>query len=139
MASTMNVDEYKRQLADLTTRGGIREWPYKSVSDQHVLMKSATYSLEADRDYSEQELNDLLGAWCEQVAGNMQIDHASLRRHMVEAGYLRRDAAGYRYRLDDDQATRLFERDVSAIDPVVVVREALKEIEARKQRYLNSK
>lgn len=138
MASTMSAKEYKEQLATLCTRGGVREWPYKSVSDQHVLMKSAMYMLEAERDYSEPELNDLLGAWCEQVAGNFRVDHAALRRYMVDAGYLKRDAAGYRYRPDEEQASRLFEHEVSAVDPVAVVREAQREIEARKKRYLNS-
>lgn len=135
MPAVIDVEEYRRQLTELCTRGGYREWPRKS-QDRHVLLKSATYMLEPDREYSEQEINEHLVAWCGQIGLNFQIDYASLRRHLVDAGYLKRDAAGYGYRLDEEAAAHMFERDVEAVDPVAVVRHAQREIEERKRRYL---
>ncbi len=135
MTSTMSAADYKEQLQALCTRGGYREWPYKSLSDQHVLLKSATYWVEPDREYSEQEINDLLVQWCEQVGSNFRIDHAALRRHLVDAGYLLRDNAGHSYRLDAEQAGRIFEHEANAVDPLAAVREARREIEERRRKY----
>lgn len=135
MASKISVEAYEKQLATICTRGGLREWPVKSSTDQHILMKSVTYLLQPGRDYSEKEINEALAQWSEEVAGNIQIDFASLRRYMVEAGYLERDAAGAHYRLNEEQGEQLFEAGVGDVDPAAVVRAALEEIEARRRKY----
>ena len=135
MSPPMSVDEYKQQLGTLCTRGGVREWPRKT-EDQHVLLKSATYSLEAEREYSEKELNEHLAVWCKQVGQNFIVDYASLRRWLVDAGYLKRDAAGTGYTLDEEQGLRMFEREVGSVDPVAVVDSAQREIEERKRKFM---
>lgn len=136
MSTTVGVNEYKKELESLCTRGGMREWPRKA-RDQYILLKSATYAIEPDREYSEKELNEILSHWCEKVGKNFLIDHATLRRFLVDAGFLKRDAAGYGYRLDEEPGDLMFERRVDSVDPVAVVQQANREIEERRRKYIS--
>lgn len=135
MPSAITANQFKERLEALCLRGGVREWPRKPL-DQHVLLKGATYGLEPDRDYSEAEINEQLAPWCEDVGRNMIVDHATLRRYLVDAGYLIRDAAGTTYRLNQEKVEAQFDPDVSSIDPAAVLEEARRRNEERKRRYL---
>jgi len=135
MSPTISVEEFKKRLEALCKRGGVDEWPTKN-RDQHILMKSATFVLQPERDYSEQEVNERLAEWCDKVGQNMQIDHAGLRRYLVDGGYLERDAAGRNYRLNREPGVVMFEEDVEAVDPVAVLEEARRRVAERKRVYL---
>ncbi|HSM56793.1 MAG TPA: DUF2087 domain-containing protein [Candidatus Sulfomarinibacteraceae bacterium] len=138
MTTTMSRAEFEKRLEDLCTRGGRREWPPKR-EDQHVLLKSATLMLEPQREYSEAELNEPLEAWVDQVGQIFVIDHVTLRRFLVDAGYVQRDLAGQRYRINAEKAAEMFDDDVASVDPVAVVAEARRRIEERKRAYLNKR
>jgi hypothetical protein len=92
--------------------------------------------LEAGRDYTENELNECLARWLGEVGQAVEIDHVSLRRYLVDAGYLIRDAAGRSYRVDAQQTVELFEAGIEEIDPVAVIEEASRRTEERKREYL---
>lgn len=138
MTTTMGGAEFEKRLEDLCTRGGRREWPRKT-EDQQVLLKSVTLMLEPQREYSEAELNEPLETWVDQVGQIFVIDHVTLRRFLVDAGYVQRDLAGHRYRVNAEKATEMFEADVASLDPVAVVDEARRRIEERKRAYLNKR
>lgn len=57
-----------------------------------VLAHVATHAFETGRDYSEPEVVAVLDAWCE----GGQVDHAALRRYLVEEGLLSRGGGIYR-------------------------------------------
>ena len=135
MASKIRTAEFKNRLAVLCLRGGGREFPRKH-RDQHILFKSITLMLETKRRYAEDELNECLAKWLSQVGRTIEIDHVSLRRYLVDAGYLTRDTAGRSYRVDSEQTVGLFEADIEDINPVAVVEEAYRDAEERKREYL---
>ncbi len=138
MASRIGTAEFKNRLAALCLRGGGRGFPCKH-RDQHILFRSVTLMLETRRDYAEDELNECLGKWLSQVGRTVEIDHVSLRRYLVDAGYLTRDTAGRSYRVDPEQTVGLFEAGIEAINPVAVVEEAYRDAEERKREYLDKR
>lgn len=135
MPETISTDQFTERLEAICLRGGVREWPRKPL-DQHVLLKSATFGLEPDRDYSEAEINERLAPWCKNVGRNMIIDHAVLRRYLADAGYLTRDAAGTTYRLNVEKAREQFDPAVETINPAAVLEDARRRNEERKRKYL---
>lgn len=138
MASKIGIAEFKNRLAALCLRGGGRGLPRKP-RDQHILFKSITLMLETKRHYAEDELNERLLRWLSQVGRTIEIDHVSLRRYLVDAGYLIRDTAGRSYRVDSEQTVGLFEADIQDINPEAVVEEAYRDTEERKQEYLEKR
>lgn len=134
---TTNIDaaEFTKRLEALCARGTGREWPRK-LPDQQVLLKSAALMLEEGRDYDEGQLKEPLEAWCQGPGNALIMDHVTLRRLLVDAGYLQRDAAGNRYRLDVEKAKEGFAPEVEQLDPAAVVAEALRQREERKRAYV---
>ena len=66
--------------------GRIRELPARAAKRELVLEYVAG-RIDADRDYSEREINDVLVA--------IYDDHVTLRRYLVDAGLLKRNAGVY--------------------------------------------
>jgi hypothetical protein len=77
---------------------GARDLPRKPLPF-HVLLISATLDLQPNRAYTEAEVNSHLQRWTLAFGGNLPIDYVELRRNLIDAGYLDRDAAGARYEL----------------------------------------
>lgn len=135
MTTKIDAAEFRKRLEALCARGTGREWPRKTP-DQHVLLKSAAMLLKAGRDYSETEINEPLDAWCQGPGEAIIMDHVTLRRHLVDAGYLTRDAAGHSYRLDAQTTAEMFAPEIAALDPAAIVRDALREREERKRAFM---
>jgi hypothetical protein len=135
MASKIGTAEFKNRLAVLCLRGGGRGLPRKH-RDQLILFKSITLMLDPRRSYSEPKVNEGLTQWLSQVGGSLEIDPVRLRRSLVDAGYLSRDPAGRRYRVEVEHKIGLFEAEIEEINPVVVVEEADRETQERKRAYL---
>jgi hypothetical protein len=136
MPSKITIAEFKKRLAALCLTG--RGFPRKD-RDQQILFRSVTMMLETGRDYTEQEVNEGLAGWLSQMGHSVEIDHVTLRRYLVDAGYLVRDPVGSRYRVDEDQPAGLFESGIEAVDPVAVVEAAYREAEERKRVYLEQR
>ena len=133
MASIIKITEFKSRLAVLCLRGG--GFPRKQ-RDQHILFKSIILMLESGRDYTEAEMNERLLKWLREVGRTIEIYHVSLMRYLVDAGYVIRDKAGRRYRIDSEQTVGLFEAGIEEINPVSVIEEAYRDAEERKRKYL---
>jgi hypothetical protein len=67
--------------------GRIRELPARAAKRELVLEYVAE-RIDSDREYSEREINDVLAA--------IYDDHVTLRRYLVDAGLLKREAGVYR-------------------------------------------
>ena len=57
-----------------------------------VLAHVAAHTFEPGTDYDERTVNELLVAWCE----GGEVDHAALRRYLVESGLMSRGSGVYR-------------------------------------------
>jgi hypothetical protein len=132
----ISVDEFARRLeAQCLSRGG-RGLPRKQ-RDKHVLYRSIVSAFEPGKEYAEKELNGILEKWLSEVGKEIEVDHVSLRRHLVDEGYLTRDPAGRAYKIQTEWMANLFEPETDGIDPVAVIAEALKRREEKRRMYRN--
>lgn len=77
-------------LRDHTLNGKITRMPVRQEKKLIVLLRWLATLFEADRFYTEKEVNAIL-------KGVYSTDHVTLRREMVDYGYLRRERDGGRY------------------------------------------
>lgn len=87
----------------------------------------------ADDRYSEAGVNEAITGWLRSSGAATLLDHSTLRRYLVDAGYLRRDRAGLHYCVDREALGRDFEQPVLLLDAREIVRQARAERAARKQ------
>ena len=132
--SKISTTEFKSRLETLCLKGGGHGLPRKP-HDQAILFKSITLTLDPQRDYTEAEINEALAKWLADIGQAVEIDHVSLRRYLVDAGYLRRDPGGRSYRIVAEDEANLFEPAVDELEPGVVIQEALARRAQRKQQY----
>ena len=85
--------------------------------------------------YTEAELNDAIAGWLQSFGAATSLDHVTMRRYLVDAGYLLRDSAGLSYSVDLATLQREFEEPVLSLDAHEIARQARAEREARKQAY----
>jgi len=67
--------------------------------DRRVLLTTICLGLDRRRAYSEHEVKEILADWPARMGGRVRLDHATLRRALVDGGFLVRDAAGHQYRV----------------------------------------
>lgn len=103
--------------------------------DQHILFKSLCLTLEPGRPYSETDLNLALETWLQTIGTAVEIDHVTLRRYLVDAGYIERDAAGSSYHLVSGDPDVAFEAAIAALDQPALLAEAEARREAAKRKY----
>ena len=134
----ITVAAFKERLAMLCLKKGGRGLPRKA-DDQHLLFKSIALTLDARAAYSEADINLALTTWLDSVGQLIEIDHVTLRRHLVDAGYLARDPSGTTYRLRTEAGAALFEPAIDALDPLAVIEEARQQQEEKKRAYLDKR
>lgn len=135
--SAISTQLFKKRLVALCTSGGGRGMP-SHPQDLLILLKSMALYFESATNYSEKAVNERLKTWLLEVGQNVEIDHASLRRYLVDAGWLNRDTAGKTYALREGWKTKLFVPEVDQLAPADIIQNAIHEAQERKQRYLAS-
>lgn len=133
----VTVGEFKKRLAAMCLKQGSVGLPRKR-RDQHILAKSIVLMLNPEATYTEVELNSHLMDWLDRVGRAIQIDHVTLRRYLVDEGYVMRDPAGESYRVQRQARSNLFDSAIDEIDPIVAIDEAINQRDERKRRYLTS-
>jgi hypothetical protein len=127
------ADQFTNRFVTLILGGRVMP---KKLLDQHVLFFSATLALEPGRVYTEKEINEILGAWSTRFGGNFDLDHVTLRRYLVDAGYLERDDSGASYRLGQGETAFAFDESIKQLDLAELISEAVRARELRKQQYM---
>lgn len=79
-------------LAPFVRGRRLRSLPAQAERRWTVLAHVAAHTFDAGTDYDEKTVNELLGQWC---AGG-SVDHAALRRYLVESGLMSRGSGVYR-------------------------------------------
>ena len=134
--SQLAADQFKKRLTVLCLNPGGRGLPRKAT-DRHILLKSVTL-LMGNHDYTEKELNRLLCKWLEHVGRNLDLDHVSLRRELVDIGYVDRDSRGSVYRAGSLKTVISFDASIDELDPIELVNTARAAKDERKRQYLQS-
>ena len=132
----MNSEQFTKRLVNLCLRSGLVGMP-KDEADQNILLKSAALLVNTSGSLSEKEINEKLQLWLLQVCQIKFFDHVTLRRWMVDAGYLTRsnDGTGYQVAAPGPRPD-LFDNSVDQINPLAAISSAREEIERRKQAFL---
>ena len=67
------------------------------------------------------------------------MDHSTLRRWLVDSGYLTRSSDGSRYQAAPGSRAQLFDPSVDQVDMPQVLQSAREAIEQRKKAFLDKK
>ena len=116
----ITLDEFLDRLCRLGVDRGPRGFPRKR-RDRQILMKSIRMLMDSASTYSEPEINELLKRWNRDVAPAIDVDHVTLRRHLVDHGYLERRPDGRVYQAGFPPGGVLFELEVDDVDVVATV------------------
>ena len=88
--------EFRRRLTALCASGVGPGLPRKR-RDTHILLRSMAMSFDPAARYPERAVGDVLKRWLALAGPRVELDHVSLRRTLVDEGYLVRDVAGAVY------------------------------------------
>jgi hypothetical protein len=133
----ITAEEFKKRLAQLCLKGNSTELPSKQ-RDRRIILKSIALCLAKERTYTEREMNAALMSWVGAVGHSLQVDHAALRRALIDEQYLERTLEGGSYRLVGRLAgAGYFEPEVEAIQPAAVIDEAIGEAAAKREQFRN--
>ena len=111
----ISPEEFTLRLCRLGGDPGPRPFPRRR-RDRDILMKSMVMLLDSARTYREREINEILDGWIRDVAPEIDTDHVTLRRLLVDHGHLERTASGSRYRVGFPPRPVAFELEVDDID-----------------------
>ncbi len=130
----ISCHQFKKRLVELCIQSALSGFPRKR-RDQHILLKSMTLTLDAEAEYAEQEVNERLKSWLSRCR-SFNIDHVSLRRRLVEEGYLVRSADGSCYRVSvPPQAQLIFDPSLDGIDVLETLQAGVDSIERKKKAW----
>ncbi len=133
---TVTKEYFVKRISDLCLRSGSSGFP-KDITDQHILLKSAMLVLGEQAAFTEKEINEKLEYWVSQVSQIKDLDRVTLRRRLVDTGYLIRSKDGSSYQVaHPGPQAELFEAGIDQIDITQVVEAAREEIARRKRDYL---
>jgi len=128
------LDLFQRRLLVMLVRSPIRHMPTRA-RDREILFRAVTRGLPADPT-DERTLNDALRSWLGHVAPSIGVDHVSLRRYLVEVGYLEREDDGSAYRVVSSPRTApTFDPRVDEVDVASLVTASRAEVEQRRQLH----
>jgi hypothetical protein len=136
MDQPITASEFKKRLAQLCLSGQSNDLPRKQ-RDRQIILKSITLRLSKEKSYSERELNAALMRWVGEVGHCLTVDHAALRRALVDEKHLDRTEGGASYCLSDQGGVNWFDPDVDELTPAQVIDEAILEAAAKRDKYRN--
>ena len=121
-----------RALKRLLANGRLTAVP-KRPADQALLVALAASQIDAHRSCVESELNERLGTWLETISEPFGIDHVTLRRMLVDSGFLTRTRSGSMYQIN---AQRLGEIEAfRGIEPAEILAQVRNERDLRKLQH----
>jgi hypothetical protein len=129
-------EQFTRRLAELCLRSNLSAIPKKEL-DQHILLKSAVLLIGTAGVLSEKEITEKTHIWVTDICPIQGYDRVSMRRWLVDTGYVLRSRDGAAYQIaQPGPRPELFAAEVDQLDIPQVIAEARAEIARRKQEYL---
>ena len=136
-SQTLTKDQFVKRLVNLCLRSGLTGF-LRDETDQQIILKSAVVMMRDLDAVTEQEINQKLGLWIAQVCPIKGLDRVTLRRRLVDAGFLTRSSDGARYSVvQSGRQPGYFDGDVDDIDVMETIRAAREEMERRKREFLS--
>jgi len=132
---TINPEAFSRRLVNLCLRMQLPGLPRKR-RDRAILLKSITLLLDPGKRYTQREFDEVLKSWLHEIGRRLKTDHAALRRHLVDAGFVRRTPDGSAYQIESSSRLRVpFAAEVDALDVRAIIAVGAADIEARKRAH----
>lgn len=131
----IDATTYSRRLVALCLKSGIIPFPTRAA-DRAILQKSAIRYFDPDARYSQKGVDTILKQWIQEIGRKIRVDHVTLRRLLVDDGYLERrpDGARYRVTLTGPFAFQ-FASDVDGVDDKALIAQEAMAIEARRRAH----
>lgn len=111
----ITLEQFLERVVRLGADRGPRGFP-RDTQDREILMKSITLDLDEQATYSEREVNEQLKRWKREVAPAIETDHVTLRRGLVDYGYLERTRDGSAYRVGFPAKSVAFDLAIYEVD-----------------------
>ena len=127
----ISQEQFVASISKTLAAGSSFNYPRKP-QDRIVFLGALSIFLARQASYGEADLNATIAGWLGSFDATTTLDHVTLRRYLVDIGYLRRDEAGLRYSIDTAALASDFEAPVLALDVHATVANARAEREARK-------
>ena len=132
----MTREQFTKRLVNLCLRSGLGGMP-KDEIDQHILLKSAILLAGGTGTFTEKEISEKLEVWLNLVCVIKNFDRVTLRRWLIDTGYLTRNNNGTGYQVANPAPRpELFDAAVDQVDPLEVIRAAREEMERRKLAFI---
>lgn len=116
----ISVEEFVERVCLIGAARGPRRFPRKQ-RDRWIMMKSLRMYFDSRERYSEPEVNEHIGRWKREVAPEVETDHVTIRRLLVDYGHLERRADGGEYLVGFPPASVAFDLEVDEIDLAATV------------------
>ena len=136
MSAKITSAEFSDRLVALCI-GGPTGMP-KRLRDYHILLASMTLWMRSDEVYPESEVNERLRQWREAVGQGLSLDAVTLRRELIDSGYMTRDQAGRSYSAGPGNPEFTFASEVAELNPAEIVASALPRRESRKRAIMQN-
>jgi hypothetical protein len=135
----MDKQDYVKRFTTLCLRSGLNDLP-KDIRDQHILMKSIILTLEPSMSFTELDINKHIINWIDNFCQIQGLDQVTLRRRLIDAGYLTRTKDGATYQVSaSGPHNQYFDESVEQVDIAAEIGKARQEIGRRKREYLQKK
>jgi hypothetical protein len=126
MSETIQASDFAERFITLCARGGAgRELPRKR-RDRWILYRALQSKLFADQPLAEREVTARIQDWLLGAGRDFATDAVTLRRELVDEGFLARDDYGRQYTV-----SRAHERNVCFEEPPADLEERLEERRGR--------
>jgi len=94
----ITIEEYESRLRALLGAGGLRVGFPKKRRDLWILLQAIAERFRDDERLDEVEVNRRIASFLAERAPDWEMDRATLRRALVDEGFMERDAGGTVYR-----------------------------------------
>ena len=133
--TAVTVEEFRTRLVDLCLKSGLTGFP-RGRRDRHILLRSVAATLDPVATYGQDDVTDRLAYWLVDIGQAIELDRVSLRRLMVDDGYLERDNAGTSYRVRPEGRGEVeFEPGIADLEVYEVIGQGKKAIQEQKRLY----
>lgn len=124
-----------KRLVTLLLRSGLSEFP-KNQKDQFIILKSVVITINLPDTFTEKEINEQIDNWIKAVGQVKNIDRVTLRRLLVDHGYLIRARDGSVYHLAKPEPHQdLFDPSVAEVNVFEAISQAREEIIRKRERF----
>lgn len=136
MPAVIDRDKAENVLRRLFGPGRLRRLP-KKADDTQLILALAISDLDPTTLHAEHDINVHLSAWLDGIASR-SLDYVTLRRYLVDYGFLIRERSGAWYRLMESRVSETVDVEARTIKVHEIFDDVRRERDARRRAYKSS-